>query len=652
MAIGNINSFLRELENYTENVYFSEIISSPLDNFLLSRKFHDSFARIYPQFEVNSQSFESYIIGKLITDSFLKFSEYYPDYEINQSKFIDMVYELKQYLLEDILLGPYNDSYLYPCNQGLRSIRMVSYLNLTSSKKFDECHWDSCLFDKKNINYPFIFGTSLLYFDISSNNFGNGKESFIYGINSAFDEINRSNDRKFILHVFNNSLDNVELNNTLDLIERYNVLGLIGNEFNVEVDKLIKNKKIINFGSLSRTLAIRKKNFSKYYLNLVTSVVDQICGILKYFLNNLKLTEIGFIFLEDDENNSGNFLDSVEYGTKFLNSFGRYPKFIYKISNDQNQYCSDYLNNKICDFSIISLTQGVIFLGDLKKFINLTIELFKRNSNIKIGVLNSELINYFINSLNSNFLNENLFVGTPLGLYDFSLNSIEFNSILNNIKISTKNLLNYDLFFEGYLNAKYLIDIIQNSNCGSNKFSDCILNYIYNISTYQIFNIKIGPFTDEQNEECNQGLRTVYILKFLNNSLIQDKNFVFSIPTCGIIFNTPNLWWIALIVIAIIFMPIILICCFCLILIIFIIERYNKFKSIKNTPRSGNVCIVFTDVQNSTFLWQKDPKLMRKSLKIHNILVRKAINLFQGYEVKTQVNFYFYFFNLINFYSG
>eukprot|EP01061_Rhynchopus_euleeides_P028573 TRINITY_DN4659_c0_g2_i1.p1 TRINITY_DN4659_c0_g2~~TRINITY_DN4659_c0_g2_i1.p1 ORF type:complete len:935 (+),score=347.96 TRINITY_DN4659_c0_g2_i1:55-2805(+) len=49
----------------------------------------------------------------------------------------------------------------------------------------------------------------------------------------------------------------------------------------------------------------------------------------------------------------------------------------------------------------------------------------------------------------------------------------------------------------------------------------------------------------------------------------------------------------------------------------------------------GRVAIVFTDIQGSTSTWEACPSAMRKSLKIHNSVIRKAIGEFRGYEVKT-----------------
>ena len=50
----------------------------------------------------------------------------------------------------------------------------------------------------------------------------------------------------------------------------------------------------------------------------------------------------------------------------------------------------------------------------------------------------------------------------------------------------------------------------------------------------------------------------------------------------------------------------------------------------------GEVCLVFTDIKNSTALWEILPTAMRSSISIHNELFRRQLRLIGGYEVKTE----------------
>ncbi|KAG8890172.1 cysteinyl-tRNA synthetase [Tulasnella sp. 332] len=52
-------------------------------------------------------------------------------------------------------------------------------------------------------------------------------------------------------------------------------------------------------------------------------------------------------------------------------------------------------------------------------------------------------------------------------------------------------------------------------------------------------------------------------------------------------------------------------------------------------PPVGHVALVFTDIINSTSLWEKNPG-MPAAMKLHNSLLRRQLRLIGGYEVKTE----------------
>ena len=54
------------------------------------------------------------------------------------------------------------------------------------------------------------------------------------------------------------------------------------------------------------------------------------------------------------------------------------------------------------------------------------------------------------------------------------------------------------------------------------------------------------------------------------------------------------------------------------------------------TPPTGNLAMVFTDIKNSTFLWELSPDAMRTAIKTHNDIMRRQLRIYGGYEVKTE----------------
>lgn len=53
-------------------------------------------------------------------------------------------------------------------------------------------------------------------------------------------------------------------------------------------------------------------------------------------------------------------------------------------------------------------------------------------------------------------------------------------------------------------------------------------------------------------------------------------------------------------------------------------------------PPVGEVTLVFTDIKNSTLLWETNQTAMRAAIKMHNELMRRQLRHIGGYEVKTE----------------
>ncbi|KAK9484358.1 phosphatase 2C-domain-containing protein [Lipomyces starkeyi] len=54
------------------------------------------------------------------------------------------------------------------------------------------------------------------------------------------------------------------------------------------------------------------------------------------------------------------------------------------------------------------------------------------------------------------------------------------------------------------------------------------------------------------------------------------------------------------------------------------------------SPPVGDLAMVFTDIKNSTLLWETYPIAMRSAIKIHNSIMRRQLRIVGGYEVKTE----------------
>ncbi|KAJ3160321.1 cysteinyl-tRNA synthetase [Geranomyces michiganensis] len=53
-------------------------------------------------------------------------------------------------------------------------------------------------------------------------------------------------------------------------------------------------------------------------------------------------------------------------------------------------------------------------------------------------------------------------------------------------------------------------------------------------------------------------------------------------------------------------------------------------------PPIGRLALVFTDIKNSTFIWETNPVAMRAALRLHHQVMRRLLRQTGGYEVKTE----------------
>ncbi|GAA5935233.1 uncharacterized protein JCM15063_000976 [Sporobolomyces koalae] len=64
-------------------------------------------------------------------------------------------------------------------------------------------------------------------------------------------------------------------------------------------------------------------------------------------------------------------------------------------------------------------------------------------------------------------------------------------------------------------------------------------------------------------------------------------------------------------------------------------ERYLNLLDREVAPPVGMVALVFTDIRNSTALWESNPG-MQTAIRMHNQLLRRQLRAIGGYEVKTE----------------
>ncbi|KAG2393560.1 hypothetical protein C9374_007091 [Naegleria lovaniensis] len=82
----------------------------------------------------------------------------------------------------------------------------------------------------------------------------------------------------------------------------------------------------------------------------------------------------------------------------------------------------------------------------------------------------------------------------------------------------------------------------------------------------------------------------------------------------------------------------VIICFLFLIVMVSVLMHRKKVRQqlLRYAPKTLPITVVFTDIQNSTLLWNIFPDKMKTALEIHNLIIRVNIAKYKGYECKTQ----------------
>jgi len=177
--------------------------------------------------------------------------------------------------------------------------------------------------------------------------------------------------------------------------------------------------------------------------------------------------------------------------------------------------------------------------------------------------------------------------------------------------------------------------------------SDFLIKAISNnlLTTYADASTFLQKFSLENEDQINVMADIFYNSNTLfNASCVFLKKNLNKIEKWVPVSNSSTNYFLFLFIIPIIFFLILLIpiSVILVILIIFLIyQKRQRKKKLKNAPKENPVTILFTDIQSSTSLWENDENLMKKTIEVHNEILRMSLKKFFGYECKTQVNLLF-----------
>ncbi|EFC50258.1 extracellular ligand-binding receptor [Naegleria gruberi] len=664
VSCNNVKNVIEQIDNYSNFrndglllVLNDIFLSDNINNLFIKRKliystpfnhFNNSSIYLLELFSMNTKytqnqeyfksdiAIEGFYIGDFI--SFIMDSLSDAGKPITGKSFIEYLYSIENINLHGQVIGTFSNVKLPLCNFGIRQ-RYVYQLKeklteqvYTSKFSTEQCGLQQAIqsLDSSSYSRPFQFiklvKTSVKYYTDSV--IVEYQDDFIEGVNSYFLNLKEDSSKYYPftfqivtkLYTDNNDVKSI----IKDLISKQHMFAFIDPDISdtLTASYLIEQSNINQIpiiSSESSNLIFRK--FSKNVFNLLPSIIDQSVALINYFISNFPSKSI-IILLENDnywyENDWINDLsDILEDGfvikikIQSLNTYRQVKDDILLIFTQPNNFIQYYYSNihNLQDKPIIGLISDIYNTIEISEF------LYSLNDPSFIYTPVIEL------------LNVSSYVTTKFHQVFQNYNST-FPSSTNKVLNGFITALFIDEVFESFINLK-------------NKSRADFLKKVYEISSFELGDLKIGSFIDctstnnSQCMSCNQGIRSMIIAKTIRIGdfvqLIESGRY--SYETCGVVASTKDLTSHILLFVLVILITLVII----MIILLSILISYKiitKGKESQYAPISKGT-FAFTDIQNSTFLWQTNEKAMKIALSIHNKIMRRNIKIFKGYEVKT-----------------
>eukprot|EP00668_Euglena_longa_P010349 GGOE01012531.1.p1 GENE.GGOE01012531.1~~GGOE01012531.1.p1 ORF type:complete len:964 (-),score=265.06 GGOE01012531.1:2455-5010(-) len=197
-----------------------------------------------------------------------------------------------------------------------------------------------------------------------------------------------------------------------------------------------------------------------------------------------------------------------------------------------------------------------------------------------------------------------------------------------------------DAALYGALLGAVLRTVLQNSGNASLAYTTTaqVLRAWYG-SQYTYNGVTLGPYfsincseSSTTNCECNQGVRQVRVVTATRQE--QPIAFTYAVSTCRVVsedllVSPTELWYIGVIVGVVGGMLLFGLLGW------WLAHRHHRDHTTAPKNNGEPFCILFTDIQASTYLWATVPEVMVDALYVHHALIRKLLLKHHLYEVKT-----------------
>eukprot|EP00760_Papus_ankaliazontas_P019893 PhM_4_TR18077/c0_g1_i1/m.44688 len=190
----------------------------------------------------------------------------------------------------------------------------------------------------------------------------------------------------------------------------------------------------------------------------------------------------------------------------------------------------------------------------------------------------------------------------------------------------------------GYLTIRLIQFLMEQAEAPTGPF---VLSTLYKFSVLTVDDVSLGPFedtrcatdTEDFDCRCNVGPRTMHHytishILFGGNATRLKTQFNGCTVKYAPIETEPTDYTFVIVgvVVAV------------LVIIVAVVMTHNYLKRLranKNAPKKAPLCLMFTDVEGDSALWEHYPDLMPRAIEIHHAIIRRLVAEYACYEVKT-----------------
>ncbi|KAL9650595.1 hypothetical protein ABK040_006396 [Willaertia magna] len=520
----------------------------------------------------------------------------------------------------------------------------------------------------------------------------NSKKLRLVTLDDKYEPIYTKQNTNYFL--FNKTLPNgspggVSLNQPITKV--FGLIGYVGTPTVDSVFKDVISSKVPLIGSFTGARWLRTP-FYKNVINLRASYDDETAAMIDWLVNEQLITKISILYQNDSFGNAGleGVLRALDHVKIPLSSFGLYTRNTLNVEDAVTSIGRANPKAIIMIGTAAPVAKFVKLVRDFSLQPKNERQGYKEEEIIFLTVsfvgsaaLSKQLHSYSIQSNGTMDYTKNVVITQVVpSPFDESFPLVQSyqrarkSYILSNGGDVSKFVPSF-IELEGYLVGKFTYMALSQTTKSLTRTN--FINTVYasgsrdksagdlNGKIFIFDAMKVGPFRDcdtfdpldelmlinnsrpflcnSTTYNCNQGLKSVYKSQ-ISGSSFKIFGFTFSWYSPGGSFSTcisdistmrtppiSNNRELLLLIIIPVSVTVLLII---IALISYYSYRYyRQRKEIENAPKSGDISIAFTDILNSSTLWQTFEKSMKEALLIHNAIMRKNLKNFDGYEVKT-----------------